>query len=225
MQTKRLTIFAATGGIGSRLLEQALGVGHEVTVVVRRPAALPQERIRVVEADLAAPDGARLHDAVAGADAVLSALGPRSKAEAGVAWRGTAAIVEAMRAAGTRRLVAVSAAPVGTVPSPGRPDPPRHDPGDGWFLGHLFYPVLKTTLRWVYDDLARMEDVLRASELDWTGVRPVRLTNRPATGTYRTACGRNVRHGTTISRADVAHSMLRVLDEPRTIRQTVAVAN
>jgi uncharacterized protein YbjT (DUF2867 family) len=70
-----------------------------------------------------------------------------------------------------------------------------------------------------------MEDVLRESDLDWTVSRPVRLTDKPLTGTYRTAYGQNVRRGLLISRADVAHCMLRVLDEPETFGQTVGIAN
>jgi hypothetical protein len=45
------------------------------------------------------------------------------------------------------------------------------------------------------------------------------------TGHYRTAYGQNVRHGLFISRADVAHCMLRVLDQPATVRQTIGIAN
>jgi hypothetical protein len=45
------------------------------------------------------------------------------------------------------------------------------------------------------------------------------------TGTYRTAIGRNVRRGTVISRADVAHLMLRVLEQPETIEQVIGIAN
>jgi uncharacterized protein YbjT (DUF2867 family) len=69
-----------------------------------------------------------------------------------------------------------------------------------------------------------LEDILRHSDLDWTAVRPPRLTDKPLTGTYRTAHGRNLRRGLAISRADVAHYMLRALDQPETIRQTVGVA-
>src|SRR5262245_3703771 len=111
----KLTIFAATGGIGRCLLEQATAAGHEVTAVVRRPEALPPTPARVVVADLAAAGsgaGATLADAVAGADAVLSGLGARTRKEAGVAEHGTAAIVAAMREGGVRRLVVVSAAPI-----------------------------------------------------------------------------------------------------------------
>jgi putative NADH-flavin reductase len=120
----KLTIVAATGGIGRQLLEQALAAGHEVTAVVRNPNKLSRE-VRTVTADLTAADPAALQSAVAGADAVLSGLGPRSNAEAGITWRGTRAIVAAMQATGVRRIVAVSAAPIGTVPSPGRPKPPH----------------------------------------------------------------------------------------------------
>jgi hypothetical protein len=45
------------------------------------------------------------------------------------------------------------------------------------------------------------------------------------TGTYRTAYGRNLRRGLSVSRADVAHLMLRVLDQPETIKQVLGVAN
>jgi len=220
----KLTIFAATGGIGRLLLEQAVAAGHDVTAVARNPQKLPVTPARVVTADLSGADAGALESAVGGADAVLSALGPRTKTDTGVAARGTRVITEAMRATGVRRIVVVSAAPIGTVPSPRRPHPPRHDPGDGFVIRYLADPVLKRILRAHYADLAQMEDVLRDSDLDWTSVRPPRLTSKPLTGTYRTAYGRNIRGGTVISRADVAHYMLRAADQPETFRQTVAVA-
>src|SRR5215469_14060165 len=111
----KLTIFAATGGIGHQVLEQAVAAGHDVTAVVRNPGKLSSERVRVIQADLATADAEALVPAVSGADAVLSGLGPRSKAEFGIVTRGTRAIIGAMQATGTRRIVVVSAAPVGTV--------------------------------------------------------------------------------------------------------------
>jgi len=161
----RLTIFAATGGIGRQILEQALSHHHDVTAVVRNPKKLPAG-IRTVTADLAAPDPVVLESAIRGADAVVSGLGARSSSEVGVAWRGTRSIVQAMKATGVRRIIVVSAAPIGTVPSPGRPDPPKHDPGDGFFMRHLLSPLTKAALRRHYADLAQMEDILRESGLD-----------------------------------------------------------
>jgi putative NADH-flavin reductase len=224
----KLTIFAATGGIGRHLLDQAVSAGHDVTAVVRNPKNLAGQagRVRIVTADLTAPDPAVLASAVDGADAVLSALGPRNpRSEAGIASRGTRAIVAAMQATGVRRIVVVSAAPVGTVPSPGRPNPPKHDPGDGFFMRHLGAPLAAAMFRAHYADLALMEDLLRDSGLDWTISRPPKLTDKPLTGVYRTAYGHNVRGGWSVSRADVAHHMLRVLDQPETIKQVIAVAH
>ncbi len=200
----KVTIFAATGGIGQQILEQAVNAGHDVTAVVRNPQKLPGEltrQVRVVTADLAAPDPATLTSAVQGADAVLSALGPRSNAEAGIATRGTRTIAAAMKATGARRIVVVSAAPIGTVPSPARPNPPRHDPGDGFIMQHLLNPLTKAALRKHYADLAQMEDILRDSDLDWTAIRPPRLTGKPLTGTYRTA------HGQTSGAASSFHAL------------------
>jgi uncharacterized protein YbjT (DUF2867 family) len=219
-----LTIVAATGGIGRHLLTQAVADGHRVTAVVRHPDALPPGAARVVTADLAEPDPTALAAAVAGADAVLSGLGPRSRAEVGVVERGTRAIVAAMARTGVRRVVAVSAAPLGTVPSPGRPHPPRHDPGDGFVMRTVLAPLVRTVFRDHYADLARAEDLLRGSGLEWTVVRPPRLTNGPLTHTYRTAYGRNLPGGLTVSRADVAACMLRVLDRPESVGRTVGVA-
>jgi putative NADH-flavin reductase len=220
----KLTIFAATGGIGRQVLDQAVAAGHDVIAVVRNPKKLPGD-VRTVMADLAAPDPAALEFAADGADAVLSGLGPRSNAEAGIVSRGTRAIVQAVQATNVRRIVVVSAAPIGTVPSLGRPNPPKHDPGDGFFMRNLFGPLVKVALRKHYADLAMMEDVLRDSGLDWTIVRPPRLTDKPLTGTYRTAYGQNLRGGTLVSRADVAHYMLRALELPETIKQTIGIAN
>jgi putative NADH-flavin reductase len=220
----RLTIVAATGGIGHQLLRQAMAAGDDVTAVVRNPTKL-REDVRIVGADLGSADPEALGPAVAGADAVLSGLGPRSVSEAGIASLGTQAIVQAMEATDVRRLVIVSAAPIGTVASPGRPEPPKHDPGDGLFMRHLFSPMIKAAFRKPYADLALMEDIVRESGLDWTIVRPPRLTDKPLTGAYRTAYGQNLRHGVLVSRADVAHLMLRVLDEPETIKQVLGIAS
>ncbi len=221
---RKIAIFAATGGIGRLAVDQAIAAGHEVTAVARNPRDLPAG-IRIVQADLAAPDPEVLESAVRGADAVISCLGPRPLRDAGIAAQGTRAIVAAMKAAGVRRIVVVSAAPVSTVPSPGRPDPPRYDPGDGFFMRHLFSPLTKAALRGRYADLAAMEDILRDSGLEWTIVRPPSLNNKPRTGAYRTAIGRNIRGGFSISRADVADLMLRVLEQPETIDQEIGIAD
>ncbi|HEY3607574.1 MAG TPA: NAD(P)H-binding protein [Pseudonocardiaceae bacterium] len=219
----KLTVVAATGGIGQQLVAQAVGAGHDVTAVVRNPARVTAD-VRTVQVDMAAADPIALESAIGGSDAVLSCLGPRTRAEAGVVAPGARSVIEAMTATGVRRIVVVSAAPVSTTPSPGRPNPPKHDPGEGLVMRYVLTPTIKKVLRGNYTDLALMEDLLRDSRLDWTVVRPPRLTDTPRTGTYRTAVGHNLRRGLRVSRADVAHYMLRVLDQPETIRQALGIA-
>jgi putative NADH-flavin reductase len=223
----KLTIFGATGGIGAELFRQALAAGHEVTVAVRNPSKLAASRngTRVITADLEHPEPRTLESAVAGAEAVLSGVGPRPMAKAGVAEHGTRAIVAAMQTTGVRRIIVVSAAPISTMPSRGRPHPPRRDAGEGFFMRRLGTPFAKTVFRERYMDLALMEDVLRASGLDWTIFRPPRLTNGKLTGTYRLAMGRNLKGGNFISRANVADAMLTALERQETIGEEIGIAD
>ena len=144
--------------------------------------------------------------------------------DCGFTTPGTRAIVEAMTATGVRRIVVVSAAPVSTTPSPGRPHPPRHDPGEGLLMRRLGTPLVRRLLSAHFTDLAAMEDLLRASGLDWTAVRPPQLTDHPLTGTYRVAVGHNLRGGGRVPRADVAHYMLHTLATPATIGQAIGIA-
>ena len=79
--TMKLTILGATGATGTCLTSQALAAGHEVTAVVRDPARLAvaaHPRLRTVTADVMDP--ASIAPAIAGADAVISAVGPRGTA-------------------------------------------------------------------------------------------------------------------------------------------------
>jgi putative NADH-flavin reductase len=79
VNSMKLTIFGATGATGTTLVSQALAAGHEVTAVVRDPARLAvadSPRLRIVTADVMDPDA--IGPAVTGADAVLSAVGPRN---------------------------------------------------------------------------------------------------------------------------------------------------
>jgi putative NADH-flavin reductase len=219
----KLTIFAATGGIGQHILDQAITAGHDVTVVVRNPGKVSAD-VRKVTADLTAAPPDVLQSAVAGADAVLSGVGPRTRADAGITAAATRAIIQAMKATDVRRIVVVSAAPVSTVPSPGRPHPPKRDPGENLLMRALLSPMIKMILRKHYADLAIMEDDLRDSGLDWTSVRPPQLVDKPLTGVYRTAYDQNLRGGMRISRADVAHLMLAVLERPQAVQRAIGVA-
>jgi putative NADH-flavin reductase len=209
----KLTVFGATGRIGGHVVQQALDAGHTVTAVVRDPARLGV-RHRALEvapvAGLAGP--ALLHVALDGSDAAISAVGPRSRADIHVASSATRGILRALEANGTRRFVAVTAAAIGPIPA-----------DEGWLYRRVLIPLVTALLQDIYADMTVMEDEIRRSITEWTIVRPPRLVNRPLTRNYRTAIGGNVPRAGSVSRADVAHAMLAVLDDPATIRQAVGV--
>ena len=208
----KLTVLGATGGIGQEIVRQALGAGHQVTAVVRDPARLTVTGagLEVFRADLTDPRA--LRPAVAARDAVLSGLGARSRKDAGIATRLTRTVLGAMEAEGVRRLLAVSAGPVGP------------DPEGAAFVDRAARGLVSLLLKDVYADLREMEDELAASATDWTAVRPPRLQNKPLTGSYRTVVGGTPRKGRFIARADVAHAMLALIDDPATVKQGVGVA-
>lgn len=208
----KLTVFGATGGIGQEIVEQALTAGHQVTAVVRDPARLTATGpgLEVFRADLTDPGA--LGPAVAGRDAVLSGLGARSRKDAGVATRLTRTVLGALEAQGVRRLLVVSAAPVGPEPE-----------GSG-MLDRTARTVVSAVLKDIYADLSEMEAELARSDTDWTAVRPPRLLNKPLTGSYRTVVGGFPPAGRSISRADVAHAMLTMVDDPGTVKRGVGVA-
>lgn len=208
----KLTVFGATGGIGGEIVRQALTAGHQVTAVVRDPARLAAEGegLEVVRADLR--DAEALRAAVTGRDAVLSGLGARKRSDAGIAAELTRSVVRALEAEGVRRLLVVSAAPVGP--------PAERQPLVDKAVGLVVSAVLKD----VYVDLRAMEAELTRSATDWTSVRPPRLQDKPVTGVYRKVVGGTPRSGRFIGRADVAHAMLAMIDDPSTVKQGVGVA-
>ncbi|NUR87128.1 MAG: NAD(P)H-binding protein, partial [Nonomuraea sp.] len=86
----------------------------------------------------------------------------------------------------------------------------------------LVKPMLRRFLREGFADFARTDEAVRASGLDWTIMRPPRLTDG-ARRAYRTAVDRNVRGGVTIARADLADAVLAALADPATIGHSVSL--
>jgi putative NADH-flavin reductase len=208
----KLTVFGASGGIGTELVRQGLDAGHHVTAVVRETSRLavePHPNLKVVVADVMDP--AAIGPAVAGREAVLSALGTRVSGPTAVNSDGARSIIQAMQDAGVRRLLMVSVAGI-------------HTKGDDPFLRFVVKPVLGRFLRHSFADVRQMETLVRNSGLDWTLVCPPRLTNGKRSGKVRSNAERNVRGGFKIARADVAAYLLGAVQADEVIGATVSVA-
>jgi putative NADH-flavin reductase len=209
----KVTVFGATGRTGRELVRQALAKDHQVTAVVRDPARLQisDERLRVERADVFDPRS--IEPAVRGSDAVVSALGGTSLKPTDICESGVRAVIRAMNATGARRLAVVS----NSAHTSAEGDSPLKRAANALLVRRI--------LRNPFADLRRMEREIRASDVDWTIVRPPRLTDGAHTGRYRTTRNAHVAGGWTISRADVADCVLAVLEgDTGSVRTFVGVA-
>jgi uncharacterized protein YbjT (DUF2867 family) len=208
-----LVVLGATGATGRLLVDQALDRGHEVIAYVRRPDALPgRPGLRVVGGQLT--DEPALRSALAGADAVLCAIGPKGVTELFVAdlmQRTLPAISAAMTAAGVRRLVLLSAFGVGSTLTAASP---------------LARVAFGTAMRSVYRDKEVAESRLATSGIDVTTVYPVVLTNGPPDDTAVVRDAATVSRVTglpTVSRATVARAMLDAVEDAGTVGKRLLV--
>jgi len=208
-----ITVFGATGGTGTAFAEQALAAGHEVTAVVRDPARMkvaPHRRLRVVTADVMDP--ASIAPALAGSDAAVNTVGPHGLGRTTIQRDSVRSILQAMHHAGARRLLHISGS--STV-----------DDGESWYMRFPVKPLARATfLGNSCTDMRGAESLIRASDMEWTIFRPPALNSKPARG-YRTAIDRNLRHGFSVTRADLAACMVAMLPEPTIVHHYVGVAN
>ena len=202
-----ILIVGATRGIGRQLLEQALTSGHTVTALVRNPQGLAtqHQRLRVVKGDILDSDSVAV--AMAGQDAVCCTIGVKAPwIRVTVFSEGTRNLLQAMKKTGVRRLICVTG--IGAGDSKGH---------GGFLYDRIFYPLL---LWPIYADKDRQESLIRASDVDWTIVRPGFLTNGPLTGNYRMPTNMTGVTAGRVSRADVAHFILKELEAKQYLRQT-----
>jgi putative NADH-flavin reductase len=206
----RLVVFGATGGTGQQLIEQGLQHHHEMLGFARRPPSVPErERLSWIEGDVL--DKARVAEAVKGQDAVLCAIGTPNQPGTHVLSQGTVNIVAGMRAAGVRRLVCQTT--LGVAESRDQA---------GFIYLHVIVPLAQ---RHTFEDKHRQERIVRESGLDWTIVRPSRLTNGPRTGAYRTGARLRLNSLTAhVSRGDVADFMLKQVAADTLVGQAVGIS-
>jgi putative NADH-flavin reductase len=206
----KILIVGATRGIGRALLEQALASGHAVTALARDPQrlAVQHERLRVVKGDIRDPDSVAA--VVRGQDAVCCTIGVKTPwDQPGVFSQGTKNLLQAMKQAGVRRLLCVTG--IGAGDSKGH---------GGFLYDRIARPFLFVS---IYPDKDRQEALIKASDLDWTIVRPAFLTNGPLTKRYRALTDLTGVTAGWIARADVAHFMLQELGSNRYLRQAPLV--
>ncbi|MFF3212090.1 NAD(P)-dependent oxidoreductase [Streptomyces sp. NPDC002886] len=202
----RITVFGASGSVGSVLVPEALRRGHEVVAVTRTPAriALRHPRLTVAVAELDQPSA--LEKALAGARAAVITLGDP------VCDTGTRAVLAAMRNTGVERVEVLTGFGTSAIS--------RRELGPA-MRGTV--GAVRLLVRTGFRAKERQDAFVRASGLTYTIVQPPTLTSGPATGTYRHGDypGRSILGR--ISRADLADFMLDNLEQDRYLDQSVYV--
>lgn len=205
-----VVLFGATGKSGSRLLQELLARGHQVTAVARDVAKLPAANgLRVSQDDLS--DARHTAEVIRGADAVISAYAPPANdtdALIGVTQRQ----VEAVRAAGVDRLLVVGGAG-GLEVAPGVSLIASGHLPEAWL------PIANSHVKAL--------EVLQASEVDWTYVAPAAYFEPgPRTGRYRSGSRELITAAngeSRISMEDYAIAMVDELEGGAHRRQRMAV--
>jgi putative NADH-flavin reductase len=200
----KLLVIGASRGIGLETVKAALLAGRSVRALARSAARIPIKNAALDKVSGDALDSDTIRNALQEVDVVIQTLGvdiaPRAIFERTTLFsQSTRILVDAMKAAGVKRLIAVTGLGAGDSRGHG-----------GLLYDAVIFPLL---LKRVYDDKDVQEWIIRSSGLDWTIVRPGLLTNGPATGRYRVlTVAQDWRFGS-ISRADVADFIVRQIDD------------
>jgi putative NADH-flavin reductase len=207
----KLLVLGATGGIGQEIVRQAAERNHQVTAFVRAPEGLKSigARFGVIKGDPL--NSAELERVIEDQDAILSGFGPRvpiAKTDSTLLHRFGVALSDAMRKVGIRRAVIVSTAFLFKDSI----IPPTN------LVGRLFFPNMVA-------DASEMESFFQKSGLDWTLVRPPRLTDGRRRGRFRVREGHLPGFGFMISRADVAAFMIKAAENRTFIQKVVGISN
>lgn len=191
----QVLVLGATGPTGRFITGEAVARGYDVTALVRSPEKLRDQRnVKLLTGD--ARDEKALRDALRGKNAVISALGTPASPfhKVTLLSAATSALVNAMKAEQVSRVVVITGIGAGNSKGHG-----------GFVFDRLIFPLI---LRHVYADKDRQEDIIRASGLDWTLVRPAILNDKPGGRMVRALTELSTFHGGTISRQDVARFVL-----------------
>lgn len=206
-----VVLFGATGTLGSRILNELVSRGHNLTAVVRNPSKFePHENVTETAGDIL--DAASVADAASGADVVVSAYGPpQDKPE--VLLDAMRALIAGVETSGVKRLIAVGGAgSLEVAPGVRLVDTPDFPP------------------EWKAIAIAHADalELLRTAKLDWTDVSPAAYIHPgERTGKYRSGKDQllvNDKGQSEISAEDFAIAIADEVENPRHLRERFTAA-
>lgn len=208
-------LFGATGGTGNEVLIKLLEEKHKIVALVRNPAVLDDLKkqhgnLKIIKGNV--NNSETYQEALSKCDIVISTLGTgTSRKPTEIYSKGGQHIISAMRKANIKRLITLTAAAF---------DPT--DPGNKNFIvKYIVQPLFKN----IYSDMQRWETILEENkDIDWTCIRPSRLTSGQEKGNYRIQINYCPKGGGKISRKDLADFIIGQINSDKYIHQKVAIA-
>lgn len=193
---KIITIFGASGGTGQALTTEAREQGLETRAFNKKN-----------------PSPEDLRQAIIGADAVVIVFGPRPPYTDIFCAAETEKIVRAMEDTGVKRLICQTGAMIGNYPL------------NRSFLFKIFSNQFKKNNPRGYADRVAQEEAVKQSVLDWTVIKPPRLTEKTTDKTV--SSGEKLKVGllSSVSRKSLAKFIVNELLTPHHLRQVVFVKN
>ncbi|RFU68550.1 NAD(P)-dependent oxidoreductase [Bacillus sp. V59.32b] len=159
----KLTVFGANGAIGQLAVKEALENGDQVIAYIRRDNALTisHENLQIIVGNL--DDARKIEEAIADSDAVISALGPALDKSRKVKDLPIAAahqtIIQVMQKVKKKRFITL-----GTPSIKANEDRSQVITILPGMMAKLLFPT-------GYQEMKRIEQLVKQSYLDWTVVR------------------------------------------------------
>ena len=206
----KIAVFGGTGQTGRQFVEQALEAGHTLKVLARNPQkmSINHPHLEVIEGDVTVLDD--VQKVIDGQEVVVCTIGGDGLDDATTRTLGTGHIISSMKTSDVHQLIVCSVLGIG---------------GSKKHLGMMGKAVLNTLLKKPKMDHEGQESLVQSSDLKWVIIRPPRLNDGQHTGTYKIVHeDESGFKGTQISRADVAHCLLRALSEPEWVGKALSIS-
>ena len=208
----KIVVIGANGGIGRKVVDQALAADHRVVAILRTTSnlSLVHPNLSIIQGDVVHPETVEKY--LQEADAVVSAIGGKMNQPTTLYSEGNRNLLRSMKKMGVRRGFFISASAI------------EISPVQPLLIRLVTKYIVQKLFGLGYADQRIMERMLKESETDWTIMRTPRLTDKPATGHYRFAINQYLKNCLSISRADVSHFIIHHITNEATYRSVVEIA-
>lgn len=207
----KIVIFGANSKVGKKIIAMGLRHGHLITAFVRNPDKLQMwdDNLKAIKGDTLNYED--VEKAVAGQDLVINTISNKtllsSKVTRSVYSSSIKNIVTAMRKNNISRLISITFC------------------NTAGYIMSFNRLITKPLWRRLFIDISRHEDIIKASNLNWTIIRPTRLVNVPKTGKYRVGSDIKIKAFSKISRADLADFIIKNIDNKEIISRSVLISH